>query len=117
MFISEDIVSRLPVFSRPGVVARSADRFAKAVKVGGETLLKKEIEAASVKDYKSRSIARAFMISVSSGGSAGWKFSAEEEDFAKYLVPFVKNVIDTEGEAYRDAMNTLLTASGSGESV
>lgn len=116
-FISEDIVARLPVFSRPGTVAKAADRFAKAVKVGGETLLKKEIESASVKDYKSRSIARAFMISVSSNESAGWKFSAEEEDFAKYLVPFVKKVTESEGEEYRDAMNTLLTASGSGESV
>jgi hypothetical protein len=117
MFISEDIVARLPVFVRPGVVAKAADRFAKAVKVGGETLLRKEIESAGVKDYKSRSIARAFMMSVSSNTSAGWKFSAEEEDFARYLVPFVKDLTDSEGEAYRNAMNTLLTASGSGESV
>lgn len=116
-FISEDIVAKLPVFNKPGVVAKASDRFAKAVKVGGESLLRKEIEAAGVKDYKSRSIARAFIMAVSSNESAGWKFSAEEEDFAKYLMPFVQTIIEAEGEKYRDAMNTLLTASGSGESV
>lgn len=116
--ISADIVSRLPDFgAKAGVVTKAADRFAKAVKVGGEPLLKREIESAGVKDYKSRSVARAFIMSVSSNASAGWKFSAEEEDFAKYLVPFVETLISSEGNAYKDAMNTLLTASGSGESV
>jgi len=116
-FLSEDIVSKLPVFNKPGTVTKATDRFAKASKVGGESLLRKEIDATGIKDYKSRSIARAFIMALSSNESAGWKFSAEEEDFAKYLMPFVKQLIEAEGEQYRDAMNTLLTASGSGESV
>jgi len=117
-FISIDILSRLPDLGpKTGPVTKAADRFAKAVKVGGEALLKREIEAAGVKDYKSRSIARAFIMAVSSNTSAGWKFSAEEEDFAKYLMPFVRSLMDAEGESYRGSMNTLLTASGSGESV
>jgi hypothetical protein len=116
LFISKDVVSKLPDFPRAGTVTKNADKFAKAMKVGGWPLLKKEVESASVKDHKSRSIARAFILSASSGEAVG-KFSAEEEDFAKYLKPFVDNVIAAEGEKYRDAMNTLLTASGSGESV
>lgn len=117
-FISISIVSKLPDFGpKAGAVTKAADRFAKAVKVGGEALLKREIEVAGVKDYKSRSVARAFIMAVSSNTSAGWKFSAEEEDFAKYLMPFVQSLIESEGEKYRDSMNTLLTASGSGESV
>ena len=116
-FMSEGVVAKLPVFNKPGAVTKVADRLAKAVKVGGEPLLRKEIDAAAIKDYKSRSVARAFIMAVSSNESAGWKYSAEEEDFAKYLMPFVKQIIDTEGEDYRNAMNTLLTASGSGESV
>jgi len=116
LFISKDVVSKLPEFPRAGVVTRNTDKFAKAAKVGGWPLLKKEVESTNVKDHKSRSIARAFILSVSAGEAAG-KFSAEEEDFAKYLKPFVDNVIAAEGEKYRDAMNTLLTASGSGESV
>lgn len=117
-FMSADIVSRLPDFGpRAGTVTKAADRLAKAVKVGGEPLLMREIGSAGIKDYRSRSVARAFIMSVSSKGSAGWKFSEEEEDFAEYLVPFVRSLIGSEGEKYRDAMNTLLTASGSGESV
>ena len=116
LFISKDVVSKLPEFPRAGIVTKNADRFAKAAKVGGWPLLKKEVESSGIKDHRSRSIARAFILSVSADGAAV-RFSAEEEDFAKYLRPFVDNVIAAEGEGYRDAMNTLLTASGSGESV
>lgn len=45
------------------------------------------------------------------------KLTSYETDLAKYLVPFVKSVIDAKGEAYRESMNTLLTACSSGEKV
>ena len=45
------------------------------------------------------------------------KLAADGLDFAQYRGPLVKGVIDAEGEKYRDAMNTLLTASSAGEKV
>ena len=45
------------------------------------------------------------------------KLSKEEKDFADYLLPFAKAVVAANGDKYRDTMNTLLTASGSGEKV
>jgi len=43
--------------------------------------------------------------------------TADETGFTEFLIPFAKAVIDANGDKYRDAMNTLLTASSSGESV
>jgi hypothetical protein len=45
------------------------------------------------------------------------KLSKEEKDFADYLLPFAKAVVAANGDKYRDTMNTLLTASSSGEKV
>ena len=68
-----------------------------------------------LKDSKSRVVAAAFAIAA--GMDVPVKLSADELDFAQYLVPFVKNVVDAQGEKYRDAMNTLLTASSANEKV
>jgi len=45
------------------------------------------------------------------------KYNDEEKDFSEYLYPFVEQLVDSEGETYRDRMNTLLTAMGCGEKV
>ena len=55
--------------------------------------------------------------SIAADEDAPVKLSADELDFAQYLVPFVKNVVDAQGDKYRDAMNTLLTASSANEKV
>lgn len=113
--ISTDVISKLPSFGRMGTITKYADSYAKAVKVNGEPLLRAEMEKLQPKDNKSRALARAFMISVS--GTPVTKCTAEEEEFADFLVPFVRQVLDADGEKYRETMNTLLSACGSGEKV
>lgn len=114
-FISAGVVSKLPNFGRMGTVTKYADTYAKAVKVGGPEMLQQEIDTLMPKDSKTRALARAFMITA--GGTPNTKCTKEEEEFAEYLVPFVKQVIAAEGNDYRDKMNTLLTATGCGEKV
>lgn len=69
----------------------------------------------SLKDSKSRSIAAAFILAT--GAEPSIKLSRDERDMAEYLVQFAKNIIAAEGDGYRDAMNTLLIASGANEKV
>lgn len=114
-FISHDIVSQLPEFKRPGVVTKYADAYARAVKIGGEKMLREEIAKTIPKDNKTRSLSRAFTDCLSIEPVT--KCTKEEVDFAKYLQPFVKQLIDSTGKEYLDNMNTLLTAIGCGERV
>ena len=67
------------------------------------------------KDTKTRSLSKAFTDAFDIEPVT--KCTKEESDFAGYLLPFVKQVLDSTGDKYRDDMNTLLTAIGCGERV
>ena len=114
-FISYDVVSKLPVFKRPGVVTSYADAYAKAAKVGGAEMLRDTITKMIPKDTKTRALSSAFAKAV--GIEPVAKCTKEENEFADYLLPFVKQLLDSSGDKYRDDMNTLLTATGCGEKV
>ena len=115
IFVSADVVASLPEFKKPGPITTVADKLAKAVKVGGGNMVLETVSKTPLKDSKSRVVAAAFAIAA--GMDVPVKLSADELDFAQYLVPFVKNVVDAQGDKYRDAMNTLLTASSANEKV
>ena len=113
--MSADVVASLPEFRKPGQITMVADKMAKAAKVGGGNMVVETVGKTPLKDGKSRVVAAAFALAT--GMDAPVKLSADELDFAQYLVPFARSVIDAQGEKYRDAMNTLLTASSAGEKV
>ncbi|MDR2846628.1 MAG: hypothetical protein LBV63_05035 [Candidatus Methanoplasma sp.] len=117
VFISADVVASLPEFKRAGPLTKLADAFAKAAKVGGVDLVKKKMETETLKDRKARSLSAAFVLACDKNAGLPVTLTAEERGFTDFLVPFVKQVIDAGGEKYRENMNTLLTALGSGESV
>jgi hypothetical protein len=117
MFISADVVASLPEFRKPKPMTRLLDTLAKAAKVGGSNMVVRAISSETLKDHKHRSLAAAFVFAVSPDTELPMHLTDGERDFAEYLTPFAKAVIDADGEKYRDAVNTLLTASSSGESV
>jgi len=116
IFVSADVVASLPEFSKPGQITVLADKLAKAVKAGGTPLLVKTAQSVSLRDSKMRAVTAAFLMN---SGTTEYqvKLSPDEKEFAEYLKPFVKTLVNANGEKYRDAMNTLLTASSSGEKV
>ena len=114
--ISASVVDALPVFKKPGPMTVLADTLAKAAKVGGEEMVNKTLPTVGLKNNKSRSVAASFVMATGAA-EIPIKLSKEEKDFADYLLPFAKSVIAANGDRYRDTMNTLLTASGSGEKV
>lgn len=117
VFISADVVASLPEFRKPRPMTKLSDTLAKAAKVGGKDLVIKTIGTQSLKDHKSRSLSAAFILACDPAAELPLHLTKDERDFTDYLVPFAKMVVDANGEKYRDAMNTLLTASSSGESV
>ncbi|MDR1954700.1 MAG: hypothetical protein LBP82_01950, partial [Candidatus Methanoplasma sp.] len=117
VFISADVVANLPEFRKPKPMTRFSDTLAKAAKVGGSDLVIKTMASETLKDRKYRAISTAFILAADPKAELPLHLSAEEKDCSNFLVPFAKAVIEANGEKYRDAMNTLLTASGSGESV
>ncbi|NLL94431.1 MAG: hypothetical protein GX224_01540 [Thermoplasmatales archaeon] len=115
--ISKDVVKSLPDFGkRAGPFTVMADSLAKAYKVGGLDFLLDEVEASTKRDWKYRALAHAFTLAAG-GEDEHHRLKADEVEFAMFLVPFSKQLLDSSGDAYRENMNTLLTALGSGEKV
>lgn len=116
VMMSKDVIDSLPDFGkRAGPMTKLADAYAKAAKVGGAEMLSEEMDRNLPRDNKAKAMARAFGISL--GTDEKWKLSKEDLEFSDFLMPFVRDLLDSEGEAYRDRMNTLMTATGSGEKV
>jgi len=116
-FISADVVASLPEFKKPMPITRLSDNLAKAAKVGGYCLVSSTAASESMKDSRHRCVSAAFILAADPGANLSINLSKEERGFTDFLVPFARAVIDAGGEKYREAMNTLLTASNSGESV
>ena len=116
-FISADIVASLPEFKKPKPMTKLADSLSKAAKVGGLAQVLKTLESETLKSSKERTVAASFILACNPNAKISINQNSEEKDFTKYLIPFAKMTIDANGEKYRDAMNTMLTACGSGESV
>lgn len=113
---SKDVVKALPTFKHMGDVTKLADTYAKAMKVGGGELLMEEISKNPPRNYHSRALAKAFAIAYVENHTSV-KSTVEEEDLAQFLVPFVRDLVDSTGDEYRHKMSTLLTATGCGETV
>jgi len=115
--MSLSVAAKVPELKGLGPIGKIADKLARSMKAGGTTLLKKDIEAAPLKDGRSKALALAFVMSAGIGDRFTWKWNGEEESFAQFLRPFVDQLISAEGKGYVDAMELLLTATGCGERV
>ena len=80
-------------------------------------MLLEAVSKATLRDSKSKSLAAAFVFAVDPEGKPDLTLSADGMDFADFLRPFAKKVLDADGQTYREEMNTLLMACSSGESV
>ena len=116
-YMSDDVVRSLPAFSKPGYMTQIADSLAKAAKVGGIRMVMETAGTMTIRDSKARALVAAFILASDEEKTAGTNVAHEDEEFAQFLIPFAKKVIDADGKTYRDDMNTLLMACSSGESV
>ncbi|MBR7124617.1 MAG: hypothetical protein IKC93_07140 [Candidatus Methanomethylophilaceae archaeon] len=113
---SKDVVKTLPEFKHMGDVTKTADTYAKAMKVGGTDLLMEEISKVPPRNYHARALAKGFALAYIENPDTV-KSTAEEADLAQFLVPFIRDLVDSTGDEYRHKMSTLLTATGCGETV
>lgn len=114
---SQAITAQLPRFAEPGPVAAHADKLAKAFMTEGKASVARQVERTKGGDHKLRSVSYAFLAAVGEGQSRGWQFTKEEMDFGTYLAPFAQRLMGEKGEGYHEALQLLLEASGSGETL
>lgn len=110
-----DVVSRLPSWGKLPPVAALVDGVARAYKTAGK---ERAIIAASrglKGDQKERILALALLEALGSAGGKEWMFREEERQLVEFLVPMARELLESDGDAYGEILQKLLTASGSGE--
>ena len=65
----------------------------------------------------SKAVRYAFLLAVERAKAVEWQFSREEKELGSFLRERTRQLLAAKGEAYREALQGILTLSGSGESL
>lgn len=114
---SRSVLAALPELKDLGNIGGFAHEVAKTYKALGKEDALRAMEKSGRKDTKQRSVSCGFLMALDTLKSREWQFTKEEKDFGRYLSEFCRALLDSSPEDYKDALNNLLTASGSGEIV
>ncbi|MFQ6013635.1 MAG: hypothetical protein ACE5LS_08360 [Thermoplasmata archaeon] len=110
-----DVLSRLPQWEHLPPLARLADRVARSFKTDGREeavlLASRGLQAGG----KGKVVSLAFLLALGAAKGKGWTFRKEERELSEFLAPMTGDLMKAEGPGYGDALQRLLTASGSSE--
>ena len=113
---SKNVLDALPDLNNLGKLGTHIDEVARTYKAMGKEEIIRLIDKAG-KETKIKSINCGFFKALGAIKGKEWQFSKEELDYGNYLADFAKALLDSKPEEYKDAVQNLLTASGSGETV
>jgi hypothetical protein len=111
------ILGDLPDYRDLPEVAAFCDDMARVSKTEGSKGVVRHVESYHGHNVKVKAIGFAAMLAIGEGKGKEWKFTKEEREFADFLKGFVQLMFEAKGRAYHEALQSLLSASGSGERV
>lgn len=112
----QEVLAHLPSFDTLPPLADFAHRIATAHRVSGAREAVKVIQEEEM-DVKKRAIAYAFLLAMDKAKGEQWKYGDMEKDFGSHLQPYARTLLQETGDAYRSALQELLTAAGSTRTV
>jgi len=115
--LAKGVASRLPEFESLGEIGAMADSLARAYKTDGKASMVRALDKMRLKDHRTKALAYAFLHAAGEAEGKTWQFTKEEMDFGTYLSAFASQLMASEKEAYVEALQNILTASGSGETL
>jgi hypothetical protein len=113
---SKNVLAALPDFKRLSKVGKYVDELARTYKAMGREETLKRIGTVQG-DTKLKSIDCGFLTALGVLKGKEWQFTKEEQDYGKYLADFASALLESSPEEYSEALQNILTASGSGETV
>ncbi len=113
---SKEALSALPDLRKLGRLGTYADGIARTYRALGKDEALKKVGTLQ-DDTKARSISCGFLVALGALKGREWQFSKEELDYGAYLANFINTLLNTESGKYSDALQCLLTASGTNETV
>lgn len=111
------IISRLPKYDKLPTIARFADRVARSYRTEGTEGALRAIEKGRGSDTRIKSVAYSFLLALGKDASKKWQYDRTEIDFANFLQPTAKALLEAKPEDYHEALQAMLSATGSTERV
>jgi len=113
---ADQVLADLPQFANLPPLAGWIDRAARAHRVGGVDAAVRVLEG-GMKDHRAKSVRYAFLVTLGRLKGEEWQFTREEADLGRFLGESVGTLLASTPETYHEALQGLLTLSGSGESL
>jgi hypothetical protein len=111
------IISELPEYDKLPAVAKFADEIARIFKTGGKNDAVRAVEKHRTEETGVKTVAYAFLLTFGREASKAWIYTESEKDFAEYIKPAVKKLLEAEPADYHDALQNLLRSTGSTEKI
>ncbi len=111
------IINRLPQYGKLPMVARFADRVARAYRTEGTDGALKVVEKERGSEKRIKPVAYAFLLALGKEASKKWQYDRTDIDFAQFLQDKAKDLLEAEPEDYHEALQALLSATGSTERI
>jgi len=113
----EKISSRIPRYSCLSQYGEFVDRIVRAQKTGGQSSAVAALDAEKSNDHRTRSISHSFYLALGIT-TKSWKFTDEEREYGKHLMPIAKRLIQsTSEEEHHQAFVEYLREAGCTEEV
>ncbi|MFO8133291.1 MAG: hypothetical protein R6U10_05095 [Thermoplasmatota archaeon] len=111
-----EALAALPSYDGLPPLASFADGIARAYRSDGSAGAVKAIQGKDM-DFKHKAVAYAFLMAMDKASGEQWKYSDAEREFGGHLAGHAERLLTLEGDAYGEALQELLTATGSTETI
>jgi len=111
------IISRLPDYGRLPMVARFADKVARAYRTAGTEGALRTVEKERGSEKRIKPVAYAFLLALGKEASKKWQYDRTDIDFATFLQPKARDLLEAEPGDYHESLQALLAATGSTERI
>ena len=113
----EEISASIPRYSGLSQHGLFVERIVRAYKTGGSSAALAAIDSERSNDHRTRAIAHAFYLALGVT-SKSWKFTEEERQFGKGLMPAAKELLDSKGpDDHHEKFANFLRLAGSTEEI
>ena len=104
--------SALPVYRNLPEIPAFADKAAREYRIGGKKGMESFLYSVKKPSTKIKSLQMAFLMAVGEHEGKEWHYSGNEMDFAEFLMPLAKRLLEARGAEYHRILEELMASAG-----
>ncbi len=112
----QQALAALPSYDSLPELASFADGVARTYRSGGTGEALKAIQQTDM-DFKHKAVAYGFLLAMDKAAGEQWRYSDQEREFGEHLAGHAEQLLTADGDAYSEALQAMLQATGSTETI